>query len=396
MASLLSGFCCFVIFPLYSSFIGSRVMLQHHITSFSSLISPENRDKSAMNLLYKPIHADLNRVKEAIEAMIPPESHLLNQALSHALSAQGKMIRPAIMLLMAKMLLTEQQALNQGIIEAAAVSEMIHVATLLHDDVLDNAALRRGQPTVSAVYGNTVAILAGDYLLAQASLKLATIGNIRVVGLFSQVLADLCDGEVEQLRTRYILEDVSETAWQAYFRKTTCKTASLFAHGAEAIAVLAEASSANLTRLRTFGEAFGIVFQLVDDLLDYTAERETLGKPVLDDLRQGLVNAPVLLALSEQHSSLSSEARSELRQAIEALFLHAQQTPETMPKNTEVEQALIHKIFTALQQANAIEQTLTLAKAYQETAKTALEALPDGDARACLMQLLDAALRRKF
>lgn len=185
----------------------------------------------ALRDLIAPAAPWLETVRERMRAIVPPEGELLMVALDQSLGADGKLLRPLLTLLCALATLPPGSSPNEGHLETAAAAELIHIATLLHDDVLDDADLRRGRPTVRASFGNRVAILAGDYLLAQASRKLAAVGDIRVVSLFSDVLAALCDGEVEQIRASY---SVSASDWDSYRRKTIGKTASLFAACCEA------------------------------------------------------------------------------------------------------------------------------------------------------------------
>ncbi|MDX2084303.1 MAG: polyprenyl synthetase family protein [Candidatus Melainabacteria bacterium] len=322
---------------------------------------------------YKPILPGLEALKNCLEQLARPDSVLLIQALDASLSTEGKLLRPALSLLIGQMLGIPQDRL----VPVAAVSEMIHVATLLHDDVLDEADLRRGQPTVRQHLGNTISILAGDYLLAQASLKLAEIGNIAVVGLFSQVLADLCDGEVEQIRSSYRMDGSLETAWKHYFKKTICKTASLYAAACKAPALLIQASSDQQEALGVFGHHFGIAFQIVDDLLDYTSTTQHLGKPVLDDLRNGLLNAPVLLALE----AAANQNNSTLKANIEGMFrrLKAGQAPQ--------EEELLH-IRQEMVALGAIEQTKQLAQHHCHQATHALGHWPEVSAEKQSLQAL--------
>ena len=258
----------------------------------------------------------LDAVRASLLAMLPPHSLWLADALQHSLGRAGKLLRPQMTLICGQMMGCTQ---TDALIEAAAVAEMIHIATLLHDDVLDDAALRRGLPTVKQRWGNEVAILSGDYLLAQASLKLSRIGNIRLVGIFSEVLAALCDGEVNQLCSRYQLD----ITLQDYLTKCQQKTACLFGAACEAAGVVAHLPEQDIQALKQFGLAYGVAFQLVDDLLDFTAEAASLGKPVMGDLCNGIVTAPVILAL--QHAPYADAAYANpVRQRVEALFSQVQ------------------------------------------------------------------------
>jgi geranylgeranyl pyrophosphate synthase len=270
--------------------------------------------------------------------------------------------------------------LTPALVEVAAVSEMIHIATLLHDDVLDEADFRRNKKTVRALWGNTVSVLSGDYLLAQASLKLAQVGNIRIVAVFSNVLADLCDGEVEQIRTSYQLN----TDWNSYFKKTICKTASLFAAGCEAAGIVNGLPEEQVQALKEYGKHFGIAFQIMDDLLDYTSSADEMGKPVLDDLRNGLVNAPVLLALDSEE--IGAEEKARFKQGIQQLF-------EISDEAVGLEIAL--ELKESLFRYGAIDQTVALANRYANEALSRLDFIADCPEKTSLTEILQANLRRK-
>jgi all-trans-nonaprenyl-diphosphate synthase len=351
-----------------------------------------------------PINAQLALVKASIKNIVPPESRWLAEALGHSLGGEGKLLRPVLTLLMAKGLGLLEGTHDTSVIETASVAEMIHVATLLHDDVLDDADLRRGRETVRAIWGNSVSILTGDYLLAQASLKLSQIGNIRLVAIYSHVLSHLCDGEVEQLRTSYQLS----VDWDSYLRKSIGKTASLFSAACESAGVLA-ASYADLTeddiqRLASYGKNFGIAFQIIDDLLDYTATEAELGKPVLGDLRSGLLNAPVLLALGSNR--LDDTAKAGLRAEIEGLFTTAQAAQAAAAKADDessgatvaLDAQVAHHIAAIqnyLTQAQALDATLALANDYAQCALAGLAPLAPGPAKEALEGLVHLALTRK-
>lgn len=328
--------------------------------------------------LYTPVLNALDHVKASLLAIVPPESQLLAQTLQHSLQSGGKYLRPAVTLL-AGAATNSHKTINASLVEAAAVAEMIHIATLLHDDVLDDSSLRRGKKTVRAEWGNRVSVLSGDYLLAQASLKLAEVGNIRLVAIFSQVLADLCDGEVEQIRSSYDLE----TPWESYYRKTICKTASLFSAGCESAGVLNGLPEEQIQALRDYGKNFGIAFQIVDDLLDYTSSEAEMGKPVMDDLRHGLLNAPVLLALESE--VLTQEERIALKALIEQLF-EASETDA---------QAIIPQLFDVLHQTRAIENTQALAHQYVEASLAALQFVPAGLEKDSLVGLVQSVIHRR-
>ncbi len=326
---------------------------------------------------YEPVLPYLGEVKARLSAIVPPDSQLLAESLHHSLSGGGKLLRPVVGLLAGGATGT----LTPHHFETAAVSEMIHIATLLHDDVLDDADLRRGRKTVRAVWGNTVSILSGDYLLAQASRKLAQVGNIRIVAIFSDVLADLCDGEVEQIRGSYNVDVID---WDSYYRKSVCKTASLFRAACESAGVLNGLPESQIQALATFGKNFGIAFQIVDDLLDYTSSESEMGKPVLDDLRNGIVNAPILLAL--QSDELSDDERESFRVHIRRLFASEEGDDVAQP---------IAGIQGYLEKTGAVAETQALADRFIRDGLAGLDFMPPSAERDALFGLGRFVIQRR-
>jgi geranylgeranyl pyrophosphate synthase len=337
----------------------------------ASLISSSIQEAFAL------VQAPLLAVKDSLKAIIPPDSVVLAETVQSSLTSGGKYLRPVVTLLSGQALQHGLPGIDpQPLVEVAAVTEMIHVATLLHDDVIDDSDLRRGKRTVRAEWGNKISVLSGDYLLAQASVKLSMLGNTRLVSIFAHVLADLCDGEVEQMHTSFTLN----TSWDSYYKKTLGKTASLFSAGCESAGVLQGLPEVQIQALKRYGKHFGIAFQIVDDLLDYTATEAEMGKPVLDDLRNGLMNAPILLAL--ESPQWSEAERTQLREAVEGLFENP--SPET-----------IAFIQDRLEQCQAVEETRRLAQRYIREAREALDFVAESPAKQSLFNLVDYILERR-
>lgn len=328
--------------------------------------------------IYTLVQQDLYRVKDSLTRIIPPETELLADAIAHSMTNKGKLLRPVLCLLAAG----ATGGIAQPHIETAAVAELIHVATLLHDDVLDEADLRRGSETIRARWGNKISILSGDYLLAQASLKLSQLNHCRLVSIFATVLANLCEGEVEQIRLSYQLN----TNWDSYFKKSICKTAALFGACCESVGVLNQLPEHEIQALRTYGEKFGIAFQVIDDLLDYTGSTDSLGKPILDDLKNGLLNAPILLALA--HFPADSPERRELQ----ALVTHLFEPSENGRDPYENQKALL----ALFEKADIVAQTLALAERYATEARHAIGFLPNTPYQQGLMALTHYVVRRDF
>lgn len=179
--------------------------------------------------------------------------------------------------------------------EVAMIAEMIHTASLIHDDVIDSSDTRRGKPTVDTLWGQKKAILAGDYMLSMSSIALARLGNTEVVEVLSQVIEDLVRGEFMQLGSK---ENENER-FAHYLKKTYKKTASLLANSCKAVAILGKSTEDIIESAYQYGRHVGIAFQLIDDLLDFTSCDEVMGKPTAADLRLGLATAPVLFAAQE-------------------------------------------------------------------------------------------------
>lgn len=330
--------------------------------------------------LLAPLEQPLQAIRQRLIDLNPPETKPLAESMAYTLETPGKLMRPALTLLCYQVL-TQQEDCPHPVLETATVSELIHVATLLHDDVLDESDTRRGRATVRQKFGNTLAILGGDWLLAQASIKLSELGHLKLVKLYAEVLASLCNGEVEQLRGSYTLE---QSNWDQYWTKSRGKTACLFAAGCKSAAYLAEQDEATQEAFSLFGEKLGLAFQLVDDSLDYEASVQQLGKPALADLQQGLLNAPVLLALESKH--LSNEQRAELRLALEAGF--AADDPKAREKALKPVQGL-------LEQAQALEATRQLASQLLEEGLEQLASVPHSPFKERLQTLARQLVTRR-
>ncbi|KAK9813829.1 hypothetical protein WJX73_000632 [Symbiochloris irregularis] len=261
---------------------------------------------------------ELETVSERLRRSVLTEVPVLSRAASYffQLGVEGKRLRPTMLLLMASslssvvpstaFLAVDESPPDQHPKECrrrqqriAEITEMIHVASLLHDDVIDNSDSRRGLAALNTVLGNKTAILAGDFLLARASITLASLRNVEVIQLLSQVIEDLVSGEILQMTT----SPDQLVSLDHYVRKTFFKTASLMANSCKAIAILG-GQPVEVSKLAwDYGRNLGLAFQLVDDLLDFTGSTKSLGKPALNDLEAGLATAPVLFA-AEEHPQL--------------------------------------------------------------------------------------------
>ncbi len=317
--------------------------------------------------LLQPVELDLEILLTDLRSLIGAGHPILQAAAEHLFSAGGKRLRPGIVLLISRAL-SPNGELSSRHRRLAEITEMIHTASLVHDDVVDEAATRRGVATVHSQFNHRVAVLAGDFLFAQASWHLANLDNLDVVKLLSRVIMDLADGEVKQGLYRY---DAGQP-FANYLEKSYCKTASLMANSAQAAGVLSEQNRDSLKSLHHFGRQLGLAFQVVDDILDFTANEKQLGKPAASDLASGYLTAPALYALEETPS---------LSRLIEREFSG---------------EGDLEKALEIVRASNAIERSRTLAEAFAREAKEALIWLPDSPYQRALLSLPDFVLSRLF
>jgi all-trans-nonaprenyl-diphosphate synthase len=244
--------------------------------------------------LFAPVEADLRLLTDNLKQLFGARHPILYAAAEHLFGAGGKRIRPAIVLLLSRatVMATEIPARH---LRLAEITEMIHTASLVHDDVVDESSLRRGVPTVHSSFNNRVAVLAGDFLFAQSSWHLANLDNLTVVKLLSRVIMDLAEGEIQQGLNRFD----TTLSIDAYLMKSYYKTASLIANSCKSVGVLSQSSDALTEALYQYGRNLGLAFQVVDDILDFTGSEEVLGKPAGSDLLSGNLTAPALYAMEE-------------------------------------------------------------------------------------------------
>ncbi|XP_077993618.1 all trans-polyprenyl-diphosphate synthase PDSS1-like [Glandiceps talaboti] len=320
--------------------------------------SPEKLTESELSRLCNDIKKELNSNKTDL------------QNISHYFfDGKGKAFRPMTVLLTARACNCqaglEDQVLNTQY-RIAMIAEMIHTASLIHDDVIDAANTRRGKPSVNKVWGQTQAILAGDYVLSISSMMLAQIGNKSVVVVLSQVIDDLVRGEFMQLGSK---QDENER-FNHYLQKTYKKTASLLANSCKAVAILGNCSAAVTEIAYQYGRNIGIAFQLIDDMLDYISSDSLMGKPTSTDLKLGLATAPVLFAC-QQYPELNS------------LIMRRFSEPGDVERARQL-----------VSQTDSIEQTKYLAKQYCQEAIKQISGLTESSSRQALISLTHKVLNR--
>lgn len=245
---------------------------------------------SQLESIQTPVKEELKQFADIFETALSHENPLLGMALEHLKKRTGKRMRPVLVLLCARL----TGRVNDAVLNAAAALELLHTASLVHDDVVDESDTRRGQLSVNALSGNKVAVLVGDYLLSVALQLAAKTQNTEVVGVVAQLGQTLADGELLQLANTK-KQELSEASYYEVIRK---KTASLFSACAQVGAILAGGSGEEVERMRRFGQLVGMCFQLRDDIFDFDNKADT-GKPAGNDMKEGKLTLPVIHALNK-------------------------------------------------------------------------------------------------
>lgn len=315
--------------------------------------------------VYSFVDGDLKAVRETIIRGLESDVNLLNTINDAVFSASGKFFRPTICVLAARAL----GSLNADTTSFAAAAEMIHNATLLHDDVADDSPLRRGRPTIYSLFGAGPSVLMGDFWLVRAMEKIldATRSTSEVMRLFSSTLSALCEGELLQMQKSESLD----TTFEDYLRIIYCKTASLFEAAAVSGAMSVDAERSEIEAVREYARYLGYAFQMKDDIFDYTPG-SNVGKEVGVDIKEHKITLPLLCALKNVPSERAAVVVDQI-------------------KNNRYDEVFA---FVALE--NGVEKAKVVLEEYVEKAKKALAALPEGYARECLEFLADyTALREK-
>ncbi len=317
-----------------------------------------------LNHIYAPIQEDLARVRDTLRSISQVDFPWLSEQLSHVVAGGGKGIRPALTLLSGRFYQYHMELL----LPMAVAVELMHTATLVHDDVVDKSAVRRGQPTINSLWGDETAILLGDFLFAKAGEFVADTKNPYVIKLFSHTLATISSGEINQYRSAY---QVSQTREQ-YIRRIAAKTASLFCLSTESGAILGKAPEKSVQALKDYGYNLGIAFQIVDDVLDFVGTEEILGKPVGSDLAQGTLTLPAMLLLERYPQD------NPVKRIFESRDKKYIQTAIEMIRNSSI-----------------VPECYKIAAEYCSKACRSLNTLPDNPTRQALTELADFVINRK-
>lgn len=290
----------------------------------------------------------------------------LDAALDHLLSSGGKRIRPAVTLLTGRMLKGDADLL----VTLAASIELLHTATLVHDDLIDGAILRRGMATLNSRWSPAATVLTGDFIFAQAAKLASETQSVKVMQLFADTLAKIVNGELTQL-----FREGMTTSLEEYFARIYAKTASMFELATVAAATLCQVNEELIEAMRFFGYAIGMAFQIVDDILDFTGEQTTVGKPVASDLRQGIITLPVIYYIHRYPEDIGSKS---------------------ICSNTRLEKSQLEGFIERLRNSSAIEEAMNKAQNFIEEGLHQLHMAPASEERQALEELSQYIVQRRL
>jgi len=324
-----------------------------------------------LSQILAPIALDFKALDGVIRLRLASKVALIDQISGYIIQAGGKRVRPALLLLVAKALANGKETPHT--LEMAAVVEFIHTATLLHDDVVDESTLRRGRETANAAFGNAASVLVGDFLYSRAFQMMVAPNDLRVMQILSDATNTIAEGEVLQLLNMHDPE-VNE---ESYLQVIRYKTAKLFEASSELGAILAKASDAEREQAAAFGRHIGTAFQLMDDLLDYTASAAQMGKNAGDDLREGKPTLPLIYLLENG----SAQERLLVRAAIE--------------QNQDLPEDIFEQILLAVQNSGALNFTQATAQHEAKLSLDCIAAFPKNEATDALLALCDYSITRQ-
>lgn len=316
------------------------------------------------------VRDELQLVEERLHDIplrLDADFELVTEAIGHLLDAGGKRIRPALTLLTGRL----YPSRLDRIVSLAAAVEMLHTATLVHDDVVDGSLLRRGSPTLNARWSPGATILTGDYMFARAADLAAQTDSVRTMQIFARTLMTIVSGELRQLFGDAAFRQTRDD----YFKRIYAKTASMFELATEAAGVLIGAAEDEIRALRQFGHDLGIAFQIMDDVLDFSSDASQVGKPVASDLRQGIVTLPVIDYLDlHPHDK-----------RVDALLSDDYRTDE-----------MVLPLVADVRASGAVDRAVAEARSYVQRSQTALLALPDNEARQSMFAVADYVVERSY
>jgi geranylgeranyl pyrophosphate synthase len=309
---------------------------------------------------------DITFVEEKMRSGISDKHTDLQAVVDYLVGAGGKRLRPALTLMAANFYPVNKE---KSYALAAAV-ELLHTATLVHDDLIDNSLFRRGMPTLNVSWSPGATILTGDFLFARSAQLAAETDNVRIINIFAQTLMIIVGGELNQL---FIDGQGNIPTAEAYQERIYAKTASLFAAGTESGGVLCNAPESEIKSLRDYGYYLGMAFQIIDDILDFSGDEDQIGKPVANDLRQGIATLPVMLYSQKEpnHPTILKAVRRE-----------------------QVTDDEILEIVALIRSSGCVDDSVVEARRYIQQAQAALEHLPDNPYRQAMVGLAEYTITR--
>jgi heptaprenyl diphosphate synthase len=317
---------------------------------------------------FQDIATELQMVEKELSVVVKTPNSLLTETSTHLLNAGGKRLRPALCLFGAKFYNYDLQR----VLPLATALELIHMATLVHDDVVDASLTRRGKPTVKAMWGNSISTHIGSYLFAKSLILLARYEHIPLISIvLASTSVNMCEGEIKQIAASF---DVKQNL-KDYLYRINRKTAMLIAASAQLGAVACGAPKSIYYPLYRYGHCVGMAFQITDDILDMVADQQEFGKPIGSDLRQGIITLPVIYALA------SAREKDRLKELV------------LKPEKNEDE---VREAISIITSSGSIERCLELVGKYINRAKQALKELPDIPARLTLSRAADFVGVRKY
>jgi len=333
-------------------------------------LKPHSKEFNLTDFI-EPIQSELSLVEKELSTNLIDDNPFIDELLACVLQNGGKRIRPMLVLHSAQASGVAGNELGRLHIILAVLTELIHAASLVHDDILDSASVRRGAQTVNKRFNDRLAVLLGDLLFAQASICLSRIMSPVIVGIYGQVLGDLCAGEIRQMKQQFVIA----VNWGEYINKSIAKTASLFSAGTRSSAILNQASDDIVEALRNYGLHLGICFQIIDDLLDIIGTPDALGKATGSDLKAGVITAPALFVLERQDKAA---------RLLQDLIATRQVCCEEGTKEA----------LSLIVDNGGIEATITLAQKHAQIAIDNLLVLPDSIYKDCLAEFINYVLKR--
>lgn len=314
--------------------------------------------------IYKSVQGDLLEVKNTLRSISQIDMPWLSEQLSYIVKETGKGIRPALALLSGQLYHYDLTHL----LPMAVSVELMHTATLVHDDAIDKASTRRGQATMNSIWGDEIAILMGDYLFARAGEFVSDTQTPRVIKLFSHTLGTISSSEISQFRSAFIINQDREN----YFRRIYGKTASLFSLSTQSGAILSQAPEESIAIMKEYGDNLGIAFQIVDDILDFTSTEAAMGKPVGSDLLQGTITLPALMLLDRYPDDNPVKKHFKTR-----------------------DKKYVTQAIDMVLNSSIIDDCYEVAREYSQASYRNLQLLPETESRQALHGLCEYVVKRK-